>query len=126
MTELGTRAVLRNIEAGLEARCPDTGGGCGQEVKFLARIPSRFRRRVVCNVYWLGKWNRVEQWHLACYVRAGMPHGRPPELNDDDLATIQTVMNSHENPWDVDPVDLLDELVDLYRKRRSNMHVATV
>lgn len=123
--DLGTRAVLRNIEAGLEARCPNHGG-CGDEVKFLARIPSRFRRRVVCNIYWLGRWNRVEQWHLLCYIRAGMPHGRPPELKDEDLDVIEEVLGQHINPWEVDAADLLDELVEHYRALRSNLHVATV
>lgn len=126
MTELGTRAVLRNIEAGLEARCPDNGG-CGDEVKFLARIPSRFRRRVVANVYWLGKWNRVEQWHLfPCYVRAGMPHGRPPELKDEDLAIMERILERAGNPWEVSSTELLDELVAEYRRMRGDLHVATV
>ena len=111
---LGTRAVLRVIEGGLEAWCPPQGG-CGAEVKFQARIPSGSRRCVVANVYWLGKWNRVETWHLPCYVRAGMPHGRPLELKDEDLETLLRVLATYDNPWDVNPFQLIDDVVEVHR-----------
>jgi len=68
MTE--SRAVMRTIEPGSAAYCPE----CDQQVKFHARIQAR---QVICNVYEGGRWQRVEQYHLACYEEASEPYGTP-------------------------------------------------
>lgn len=73
MNRLGTRAVVRACEAGVMTDC---AGGCGQAVKFVA---IKKVRKVICNVYESGKWDRVEIWHPECYESAGMPHGDPGE-----------------------------------------------
>lgn len=65
---LGTRAVLRSVEAGQLERCP----WCDLMVKFRARHRDK---RIVANVYANGKWNRVEVWHDDCYLQAGEPYG---------------------------------------------------
>ncbi|MCC7543750.1 hypothetical protein IT415_03535 [bacterium] len=65
-----SRAVLRDIEAGLYADCP----GCGQRIKFQAKFRAK---QVICNVYVKGKWSRVDHFHEACYKAAGQPHGVP-------------------------------------------------
>ena len=65
---LGTRAVLRSIDAGSSASC----AACGDQVKFSAK---QKRQQVICNVYEQGRWDRVEHYHADCYVRAGEPHG---------------------------------------------------
>ena len=67
---LGSRAVLRTIEAGSSAMCVT----CDQQVKFSAKVKMQ---QVVCNVYVNGKWNRVEHYHLECYDQAGEPYGSP-------------------------------------------------
>ncbi len=67
-TKLGTRAVVRSIDAGSSAICVH----CDQQVKFSAKVK---RQQVICNVYQHGKWHRVEHYHLECYLEAGMPHG---------------------------------------------------
>lgn len=64
----GTRAVLRQIEAGNTRVCE----GCGKAVIFRAK---QSLQQVICNVYVDGKWNRVEHWHPGCYFDAGSPHG---------------------------------------------------
>lgn len=66
----GTRAVLRSIDAGSSAMC----ASCGQQVKFSAKVK---RQQVICNVYLKGKWDRVEHYHLECYLEVGSPHGEP-------------------------------------------------
>ena len=63
-----SRAVLRLIEAGSTAECPQ----CEERVKFRARHRDQ---QVICNVYIDGVWNRVEQYHAECYEKAGEPHG---------------------------------------------------
>lgn len=47
---------------------------CGQQVKFSAKVK---RQQVICNVYLKGKWDRVEHYHLECYLEVGSPHGEP-------------------------------------------------
>lgn len=70
MNQLGTRAVLRPVEAGQAAPC----AGCGRNVMFSAW--ARLQRQVVANVYGSdGRWARVEIWHAPCYRDAGEPHG---------------------------------------------------
>ena len=66
--KLGTRAVIRSIDPGCAATC----AACGQAVKFAAKVKAQ---QVICNVYVKTKWNRVEHYHLACYITAGSPHG---------------------------------------------------
>lgn len=66
--KLGSRAVLRIVEAGTSVIC----AGCGQQVKFSARDK---RRQVICNVYVRGRWDRVEHYHAECYEAAGEPYG---------------------------------------------------
>jgi hypothetical protein len=63
-----SRAVARLIEAGCVAECPV----CGERVKYRARHRDQ---QVICNVYENGRWQRVEQYHLDCYVAADSPHG---------------------------------------------------
>ncbi|MEM9564079.1 MAG: hypothetical protein AAGA93_15775 [Actinomycetota bacterium] len=63
-----SRAVLRLIEPGSVAECPF----CGERVKFRARHRDQ---QVICNVYEDGVWQRVEQYHLECYEKAGFPYG---------------------------------------------------
>jgi len=69
-TTLGSRAVLRTIEAGSSAMCIT----CDEQVKFKAKVKMH---QVICNVYVDGKWNRVEHYHLECYDEAGKPYGEP-------------------------------------------------
>ncbi|MEL6984075.1 MAG: hypothetical protein AAFO29_16745 [Actinomycetota bacterium] len=63
-----SRAVLRLIEPGSVAECPQ----CGERVKFRARHRDQ---QVICNVYDKGVWQRVEQYHQECYDLAGSPYG---------------------------------------------------
>ena len=63
-----SRAVVRLIEAGCVAECPV----CGERVKYRARHRDQ---QVICNVYEKGRWQRVEQYHLDCYIGADCPHG---------------------------------------------------
>lgn len=70
---MGTRAVTRACEAGTMSEC----AGCGDYVKFQA---TKKARRIICNVYVGGHWDRVEEWHPDCYESAGMPHGEPGEF----------------------------------------------
>lgn len=65
-----SRAVVRLIEAGSTAECPE----CGERVKFRARHRDQ---QVICNVYVDGVWDRVEQYHAECYETAEQPHGEP-------------------------------------------------
>lgn len=67
---LGTRAVLRNIEPGQRDRCPH----CREPVMYQAWKGTRLKK-VVANVYEHGRWDRVEHWHVACYIEAGEPYG---------------------------------------------------
>ena len=66
--KLGTRAVIRAIDPGCAATCV----ACNQAVKFAAKVKAQ---QVICNVYVNRKWNRVEHFHLSCYVTSGSPHG---------------------------------------------------
>ncbi len=63
-----SRAVIRLIEAGSVAECPQ----CHERVKFRARHRDQ---QVICNVYDKGVWQRVEQYHLECYETAESPYG---------------------------------------------------
>jgi hypothetical protein len=63
-----SRAVERLIEPGNEAVCPH----CNTPVKFVARIRGR---QVIANIYVEARWDRVEQYHLDCYVAAAEPYG---------------------------------------------------
>ena len=65
---VGTRAIVRNIEAGNSAMC----ACCGAAVQFRARVKTQ---QVICNVYVDGRWNRVEHFHHDCYEQQGEPHG---------------------------------------------------
>ena len=67
-----SRAVMRTIEPGNSAICPV----CDQQVKFQARTQGK---QIICNVYEDGKWQRVEQYHLACYDEASAPYGTPAD-----------------------------------------------
>ena len=67
---LGSRAVLRTIEAGSSAMCVT----CDEQVKFKAKVKMH---QVICNVYVNGKWDRVEHYHLECYDKVGQPYGQP-------------------------------------------------
>lgn len=65
---LGSRAVLRRVEAGNLALCAH----CATQVKFAAK---QQRQQVIANVYVGGKWDRVEHFHEECYGEAGAPYG---------------------------------------------------
>ena len=67
-TKLGSRAVLRPIEAGSLVECTH----CGDRVKFQAKVR---KHQVICNIYVDGRWNRVEHYHDHCYLDAGEPYG---------------------------------------------------
>jgi hypothetical protein len=68
--KLTSRAVARPIEAGNSAVC----AWCDEPVKFKARDRGD---QVIANVYERGVWNRVEHYHLECYVNAAEPYGTP-------------------------------------------------
>jgi hypothetical protein len=63
-----SRAVLRLVEAGINASC----AFCGDRLRFSSRSKAR---KVIANVYVGGRWDRVEQYHDACYEQAGAPYG---------------------------------------------------
>jgi hypothetical protein len=63
-----SRAVERLIEPGNDAICPH----CHAPVKFVARARGH---QVIANIYVRERWNRVEQYHLDCYVAAAEPYG---------------------------------------------------
>ena len=65
---LGSRAVVRRVEAENLALCAH----CGEQVKFAAKLN---RQQVIANVYVEGRWNRVEHFHSECYGLAGEPYG---------------------------------------------------
>jgi hypothetical protein len=65
---LGSRAVLRRVEAGNLALCTQ----CGEQVKFAAK---QNRQQVIANVYVDAKWVRVEHFHADCYAEAAEPFG---------------------------------------------------
>lgn len=65
---LGSRAVLRRVEAGNLALCAH----CGEQVKFAAK---QNRQQVIANVYVDARWDRVEHFHADCYDTAGEPFG---------------------------------------------------
>jgi hypothetical protein len=67
-TPLGSRAVLRRVEAGSMALCVH----CRQQVKFAAKL---HRYQAIANVYTAGRWDRVEHFHEECYDEAGEPFG---------------------------------------------------
>jgi len=67
-TPLGSRAVLRRVEAGSMALCAH----CGEQVKFAAKV---HRFQAIANVYVDGRWDRVEHFHEECYEVAGEPYG---------------------------------------------------
>lgn len=117
---VATRAIVCPIEAGAEdIFCPADRGGCGREVKFLARIPSRFRLRVIANVYFHGQWNRTEQFHCLCYIAAGMPYGYPSNLGEEHYLLMLEVLQTHP---DMVPVDLLDALV-IEARSHPDLHI---
>lgn len=68
-TKLGTRAVVRNVDAGSSSIC----ACCGEPVKFSAKVR---RQQVIANVYVKGRWDRVEHYHYECYTSAGEPYGQ--------------------------------------------------
>jgi len=67
-TPLGSRAVLRRVEAGSMAICAQ----CGEQVKFQAKV---HKYQAIANVYVAGRWDRVEHFHADCYETAGEPYG---------------------------------------------------
>lgn len=67
---LGSRAVLRRVEAGSMTICAQ----CDEQVKFAAKVN---RQQVIANVYVDAKWDRVEHYHAECYDLAGEPYGSP-------------------------------------------------
>ena len=69
---LGSRAVLRRVEAGNLALCVH----CSEQVKFAAK---QNRQQVIANVYVDGRWDRVEHFHDECYELAQAPYGTPSD-----------------------------------------------
>lgn len=60
-----SRAVLRLVEVGSVIRC----NGCGEQIKYRARGAKP--KKVVCNIYRRGKWQRVEHYHPECFTEHG-------------------------------------------------------
>lgn len=112
--QLGTRAVVRIIEPGLACFCPD----CDTAVKFRAQVSSGLRRKVVANVYYQGKWNRVEHWHLLCYIRMGEIHGRLDDLKPELREAVDELFEICEDKW-APEVQLMDQLDRIHRLRRA-------
>ena len=73
---LGSRAVLRRVEAGSMTLCRH----CSQQVKFAAKM---HRYQVIANVYVDGRWDRVEHFHQECYDEACEPHGTAEDSASD-------------------------------------------
>ena len=71
---LGSRAVLRRVEAGSMSLCAH----CDEQVKFAAKLN---RLQVIANVYVDARWDRVEHFHAECYDLAGAPYGPAGESN---------------------------------------------
>jgi hypothetical protein len=71
---LGSRAVLRRVEAGSMSLCTH----CDEQVKFAAKLN---RMQVIANVYVDARWDRVEHFHAECYDLAGEPYGPAGESN---------------------------------------------
>lgn len=71
MTKLGTRALTRRIIQGSNINCP----GCDEIVLYRPWKGTEYQ--ILCNVYWRGRWHRVEHWHPDYYLDAGQPHGEP-------------------------------------------------
>jgi hypothetical protein len=71
---LGSRAVMRRVEAGSMVLCSH----CDEAVKFAAKVN---RQQVIANVYVDAKWDRVEHFHAECYDLAGEPYGPAGESN---------------------------------------------
>jgi hypothetical protein len=77
----GTRAVLRLIKGAPNMDWP-TCVHCGDFIKFEAprTLEARVRRgepahtkQVICNIYELGRWVRVDHYHESCFDDAGRP-----------------------------------------------------
>lgn len=66
--KLKSRGVVRDVEAGSSVDCVH----CGERVKFQAKVR---HKQVICNVYVDGRWDRVDHFHLDCYLAAGEPYG---------------------------------------------------
>lgn len=66
-----SRAVLRRIDAGNDAKC----AGCDDRLKFRAKVPAAERLQVIANVYDGATWLRVDHYHPACYMTAAEPCG---------------------------------------------------
>jgi predicted hydrocarbon binding protein len=77
-TKLGTRSVELLVNAGLIAWCTH----CDKTIKFQAMQRNSY---IVVNVYKDDKWNRVEMYHPACYLEAGLPYGEPDRTNAQKL-----------------------------------------
>ena len=75
-----SRARLRVIVAGTAFVC----SGCYSPIKFDAQ--KRKAQRVVCNVYIRRVWDRVEHYHLHCYLEIGSPYGIAQTDEDTDPA----------------------------------------
>lgn len=50
----------------------DCDGGCGEKIKFQARKRNKI---IYANCYEGDRWDRLERFHPACYLRAGSPYG---------------------------------------------------
>lgn len=74
---LGTRAVIRPTEAGVNAKCKHCVDKSLAPSEARIKFESRQKRKqhVICNVYVDGAWHHVELFHLPCYEAAGEPHG---------------------------------------------------
>jgi hypothetical protein len=118
---VGTRSVVRMIEAGGEEICPTGRGGCGERVKFSAQTPSKFRKKVVANIYWQSTWNRIEVWHLHCYGRAGYVYGVPTNLNPEDKVILDEVIAEHGK---AKATDLLLQFIDRYRRANVTLNLS--
>lgn len=65
---LGTRVVERPAVGGQMQTCDH----CGEKIKFVARL----RKKILyANIYEGDRWDRLEYFHPACYLKMGAPYG---------------------------------------------------
>lgn len=114
---MNTRAVIRPIMGGIDRQEPCTG--CGRAVMFVSQVPSRWRKRIIANVYAGERWDRVEIWHIVCYARNELPHGAPEGINRSDLEQLVDIATSHPT-WNERLI--LIALAERYRKAGMRVH----
>lgn len=112
-----SRARLRTINPGQDGWEPCKV--CGDMVVFLAKVPSKLRKRIVANVYVEGRWDRVEIFHTVCYLAAGAPYGAPEDMSPEDVDGMRAILKDHP---DYDQRQVLDAYVEDLRRRHVQVH----